>query len=237
MREPRTPIWSAISKMNNAPADMKPGTVGVSISKARIMHGSSRQLWLISLWMTGLVAIAATIDLPVARWTHEAIPVSAPKWALKLMKSPGHFGFTLIVAAMLILWHPLRWRAAGLVCASGIISGALCALMKWCVGRTRPLHGVAPFTLHPFIDGLRGLFEARNLSFPSGHATLAFATAAALATLLPNWRLAFWLGAALVALERILQGSHYPSDVVAAAALGVVSVHITLLADDLLHRP
>ena len=65
-----------------------------------------------------------------------------------------------------------------------------------------------------------------NLSFPSGHAACAFATATALSILLPRWRGAFYAVAVLVAAERVLENGHWLSDVVAAAALGVGSVYV-----------
>jgi undecaprenyl-diphosphatase len=57
-------------------------------------------------------------------------------------------------------------------------------------------------------------------SFPSGHAQTAFAAAVYLALLFPRGAAAFLALAALVGLSRIALGVHYPSDVIAGAALG-----------------
>jgi undecaprenyl-diphosphatase len=57
-------------------------------------------------------------------------------------------------------------------------------------------------------------------SFPSGHATTAFAAAVLLAIWYPRWSGAFLGLAMLVALSRIVLGSHFPSDVLAGALLG-----------------
>jgi len=57
-------------------------------------------------------------------------------------------------------------------------------------------------------------------SFPSGHAQTAFAAAVYLALLFPRGAAAFLALAALVGLSRVALGVHYPSDVIAGAALG-----------------
>ena len=154
-----------------------------------------------------------------------------PTALMKVMKSPGHFAFTSGVILLLIVFHRERWRAAGLILLSAAIGGAAYSIIKWCVGRRRPVPkvGIHPFELHPFWKGFPGLLHPENLSFPSGHAYLAFATAHSLGMFLPRWRILFYLGAAMVGLERIMENAHYLSDVIAGAALGILSVHLALL--------
>ncbi|MGW7244081.1 phosphatase PAP2 family protein [Streptomyces sp. NPDC054804] len=76
-------------------------------------------------------------------------------------------------------------------------------------------------------------------SFPSGHTAAAVAFTAAVA---PTWPAAGALcavPAALVALERVQSGAHYPSDVAAGAAIGLTSAWLTRHAPALFlrHRP
>jgi undecaprenyl-diphosphatase len=60
----------------------------------------------------------------------------------------------------------------------------------------------------------------RSSSFPSGHSTAAFSIAAtALFYHLPD-RFVLLGGAGLIALGRVCAGVHYPSDVLAGAAIG-----------------
>jgi membrane-associated phospholipid phosphatase len=58
-------------------------------------------------------------------------------------------------------------------------------------------------------------------SFPSGHATTVFALATVLSLWYPRWTAAWLALAAVVGWSRIVLGSHFPSDVVAGAVLGV----------------
>jgi undecaprenyl-diphosphatase len=60
-----------------------------------------------------------------------------------------------------------------------------------------------------------------NPSFPSGHASSAFAAAAALAVFAPRWLGALFLAiAALVGVSRTELGVHYVTDVAAGSVLG-----------------
>src|SRR3989441_3288866 len=58
-------------------------------------------------------------------------------------------------------------------------------------------------------------------SFPSGHAANAFGAATVLAWFFPAVRVPLFLVAGLVAVSRVLRGSHFPTDVWAGAVLGV----------------
>lgn len=177
---------------------------------------------------------AVALDVSVSSWVHAHglhARLHAAWWA-ELAKLPGHYGYcTLPVAAVVAFATRQRWRGAALVAASGILSGLLYTLAKWCVGRTRPFSTrgpiETPFTFHPFHQGIAGLWRAENQSFPSGHTCLAFATATALAQLFPKGRSAFFFVASLTAVERVLEGAHYPSDVVAGAIFGITAAWLT----------
>jgi hypothetical protein len=97
--------------------------------------------------------------------------------------------------------------------ASIIGPGLIGISVKYAVGRERPGAGAGAFDFRPF---------SGNQSFPSGHASQAFAVATAIAENYPAW----WVqtlcygGAGLVGYARIEQNAHYTSDVVAGALLG-----------------
>jgi undecaprenyl-diphosphatase len=73
-------------------------------------------------------------------------------------------------------------------------------------------------------------------SMPSGHATIAFAIAAALLLALPELRRRWWCvagllaWAALTAASRVVLGVHYLTDVLAGALLGTASALLAVAA-------
>jgi membrane-associated phospholipid phosphatase len=184
------------------------------------------------------MALAMLCDARVAQWARDSGAehfLQTHKGLQKTLKAPGEYYFTIVVALIVALAHRLRWRAGAFVLLATAVSG-LNGLIKWIAGRTRPFHlfdsagnaRLAPFDLSPFRGGLSGLFVSKNLCFPSGHAALAFATAEALAILYPRARWGFYIVALIVGAERVLENAHYVSDVVGAAILGIVGVHLVL---------
>ncbi|MEU2393437.1 phosphatase PAP2 family protein [Streptomyces sp. NPDC007369] len=63
-------------------------------------------------------------------------------------------------------------------------------------------------------------------SFPSGHTAAAVAFTAAVIPSWPTAGIACAVPAAMVAVERVQSGAHYPSDVAAGAAVGLLTAHL-----------
>jgi membrane-associated phospholipid phosphatase len=98
-----------------------------------------------------------------------------------------------------------RWsRATVCVGMAYLISTSI----KLAIGRKRPV-----------IEDLPHLMATpTGLSFPSSHSTSSFAAARAYGRLLPGPPL--YVAALAMAFSRLYLGVHYPSDIVAGAALG-----------------
>lgn len=95
---------------------------------------------------------------------------------------------------------------------TGIAYG-LNTAVKYSVRRPRPeLDELPPLT--PVVS---------ELSFPSAHATTSFAAAAAYSRAVPFASPLLYGAAAMFALSRPYLGVHYPSDVLAGAALGTAT--------------
>ena len=120
--------------------------------------------------------------------------------------SYGALWLALAVAASLLLRRPqiFVWTLVG----DG--AGELAAdALKDMIPRARP-------HVHALVT------RPHTHSFPSGHATTSFACATVIGLLVPRVRVAVLVLAAAVAWSRVYVGVHYPLDVFAGAALGVV---------------
>jgi undecaprenyl-diphosphatase len=184
---------------------------------------------LLLVWSALFVA-ALFLDRRVADWVRHAPLYSRGSWFVPLLKLPGNFLFTLVVCLLLAVFHRRTWRAALPLLISGPMVGAGYLLLKWIVGRRRPVIIASPFDFHPLAHGVMGLVHAESgLSFPSGHAAMAFATATCLSAALPRWTIVFFVVACAVGAERVLENAHYLSDVVAGGGLGVLSGYISIV--------
>ena len=98
------------------------------------------------------------------------------------------------------------------------VSNLVTEVLKYCVGRGRP-----------FVSGEANVFHFSHFagnpayaSFPSGHATTAFALAFAISAVWPGTRFAMAVYAVIIAATRLVLLAHHPSDVVAGALIGII---------------
>jgi membrane-associated phospholipid phosphatase len=110
----------------------------------------------------------------------------------------------------------LALRLGFLFLAIGV-TGLVVTVIKRIVGRARPMIAGDDVFLYKFF-----LWRVEYASFPSGHATTAFAVAVAFGVLWPRLRLLLWTYAVMIALSRVIVTAHHPSDVLAGAIAGVV---------------
>jgi undecaprenyl-diphosphatase len=127
-----------------------------------------------------------------------------------LSKAGSHGLLWLVLGlALSLLWR--RWQPFVVVALADVAADGLAGLLKAAVGVQRP---------HEAHDLLA---VPHSKSFPSGHSATSFACATILALLVPRAAPAFYVLAAAVAYSRLYVGVHWPTDVIAGAALGVVT--------------
>ncbi len=109
-----------------------------------------------------------------------------------------------------------------------LLSGGVAQLLKAWFHAPRPKLFFSPQTYTHFIDGVTN--SGMN-SFPSGHATTAFAIACILACNIAckKWCSLFFILAALIVYSRIYLGQHFIEDTLAGIIIGMFSSIITEL--------
>jgi hypothetical protein len=107
-------------------------------------------------------------------------------------------------------------QSAKLALVADALSAAVTYGLKVAVNRQRP----------------EGQTERDNSSFPSGHATGAFALATVFSSQYPKAAIPAYLAAGAIGVSRIYLGRHYPSDVLAGALVGFASARLVLHCRD-----
>jgi len=110
------------------------------------------------------------------------------------------------------------------------IAGGVSFVLKDITKRDRP------FVTYP--DIIFAKAHETDYSFPSGHTSLAFATATSLSMSFPKWYVIApsFLYASAVGYSRLYLGVHYPSDVFAGAVVGAGSAFLTFKAQKWLSK-
>lgn len=185
-------------------------------------------------YLSGLlsVLIIASISLlyfdsAVVRWTRNldhGNPVFSLFDVLKPVINLVSNGATLVGASLLLYltgrylqrksYEP--WKV---LLISLVSTGAAVQVLKHLIGRARPRLTDMPVFIGP---SLKSGYD----SLPSGHTAAAFCFAYTLSHCYPKYRAVFYLFAAIVGLCRVYSLSHFPSDVLAGAVLGVSAARL-----------
>jgi undecaprenyl-diphosphatase len=142
------------------------------------------------------------------------------------MEGAAKYAVYAIVALAVASWffrsrggeHRMAVYAGGI---SAVISIAIALVIQHFYVHQRPfvLH-TNPLVLNSDVTVL--VHHSADASFPSEHATGAFAIAAGVGTYRHRLGLVLLTLAALTAFSRVFVGIHYPADVAAGAAIGVL---------------
>jgi membrane-associated phospholipid phosphatase len=188
------------------------------------------------LWAGGLIAVVTGVAIFADAWAI-TMGRALPSWMRSSFGEVTDLGLSMLflvpLGTVLLLLAMVDWRpissfrrrvAATIVARIGFVFVAIAAstlftaIVKRTVGRARPfVTGEAdPDVFSPFS------WSDAYASFPSGHATTAFAAAVAAACLWPRARPWLLVYAVLIAVSRVVLSAHHPSDVIAGAVVGTV---------------
>ena len=120
----------------------------------------------------------------------------------------------LLGIALLYAWRRKSYMIGAMFAGSAAAGYAVSRIIGFLYFRPRP------FVTHNLIPLIHQ--SPLSKSFPSSHATAAFALAAMIYFYNKTWGRWALFVAAIVAFVRIVVGVHYPSDVFAGAAFGVL---------------
>lgn len=215
--------WVSLARLMRAPSHSRR-------AEAR-RNWARRSLWLTTGIGLAIIALMYMLDATEIGWMPPR--GTAWLWPVRILTDFGKSAYVLwALAAMLVviaLLFPLaRGTARPVLTGFGIrllfiffavllpvLAGEI---LKDMVGRGRP-----------FVGGQANAFNFSHFagteafaSFPSGHATTAFAALVAIGAIFPQARALMWIYAVLIALSRVVVTAHFPSDAIAGAIVGAV---------------
>ena len=179
--------------------------------------------WWQPVLVVGAIATASLADGAVNDWVqHRRTPQSDD--VARIFRYGGEpevtFGISGgILVAGTIAGNPELQRSGGRVLLSIVAAGLATTAIKVGTGRYRPAETDNPYIFKPF---------SGHDSFPSGHATMAFALATSLSNEIENG----WVTAGLytfatgTAWSRLNDERHWLSDVLAGATVGITAATI-----------
>jgi undecaprenyl-diphosphatase len=200
----------------------------------------------VRFWPAGVVLVAATVGTLIPELAGGSLPhatcapcdpsglpgidraILGPLRSLPAALSDGGLVVSQLGGALLLAHtrrgEPGAWREDAAVLAQSVMVTA--AIMEWTkvlVSRPRPVRYGPEATLFPQ--------PTNGLSFPSGHAAIAFASAAAYASILHRRGVAgrhkteiaaLFTAAGFTGTMRVVARKHFPTDVLGGAVLGTV---------------
>jgi len=152
-------------------------------------------------------------------------------WAIRVYRAAERWSLTQLLGIVSVLGNgPLWYVTIALLALSasfeyqqcavrmlllGIVNLALYFVLKRGIGRPRPY--VQCDDIHACVPALD------RFSFPSGHTLHAVAYSLLLSHYFPSLMVPLWLFSGMVMVSRVALGLHYPSDVLAAVAIGLAT--------------
>lgn len=137
----------------------------------------------------------------------------------------------ILIMGGLILWKEIGDRRELFTLTFAVILSFVTSdlILKHIFLRPRPFSGLEdPSKIFGYSSGY---------SFPSSHATIAFACAFILSYKHKKWDPGYYILAVLIAVSRVYLGRHFPTDIIAGAILGTIIGSSTIYIVDHFIKP
>ena len=133
--------------------------------------------------------------------------------SVRFISHTGDGPVYFLIAVMLLLLEPVNGKTffwAGIIAYTFDVS--LYLLLKNLIKRDRPAVKISTYQAW--------ITPSDQFSFPSGHTAAAFLFACLIVNFYPIFAVPAFIWACAIGMSRVLLGVHYPTDLVAGAALG-----------------
>lgn len=152
-----------------------------------------------------------------AQFLRSLQSIRTPFWdtVMQYASLLGEYGIVgICVGLVLLFFRKTRRTGVQVLMAMGLAFIVANLMIKNAVARSRP------YELYPYLQYLGR--KPHDRSFPSGHTTNVFACATVIFLCHRKAGIAALAIAALVAFSRLYNGAHFPTDVLAGLAIGVI---------------
>jgi len=170
--------------------------------------------------MTSLVAM----DYALEQWINGPAG-SRPLWDA-IMSGVASSGEAVFVG-IIVVWFLIGWLRDGAVerqaAITGLAAAGLALLVNVIVSHV--WFRIRPFVAHPNTVHLL-LSHSKDASFPSDHASAAFAITLVLLTAHRKMGAAALAFAVVMSYARVYVGDHYPGDVLTGAVIGLLAAGV-----------
>lgn len=137
---------------------------------------------------------------------HRDTMIIAGRWVSR--SADGHlYAIALLVASALA-----QWRLVQVLLVGFVVERVFYFVLKNCLKRRRPQQAIPSFT--------SVVQPSDQFSFPSGHTSAAFFVLSVSALFFPSLFILLLIWAVCVGASRVILGVHFPTDILAGAALG-----------------
>ena len=150
-------------------------------------------------------------------WIQENLRITALDVIMPYISKINNAG-ALAIATVVVLLLIKKYRNVGITAFTSLFTEFILVnvLLKQIICRTRP------FYVNDALQYLGTL--PKDFSFPSGHTGSSFAVATVMLMCMPKkYGVTAIVVATLIALSRLYNGVHYPTDVLAALMIGVLT--------------